>query len=107
VRYAGWIIGGMYILDGLVSLLGGHRAIQWTKSNLGPSLPASWNRVLDEMDTADESLITTWGINNLIAGVSIVLVTSFTGGEEKRARLQPPEYAEQPTEAAIAVPVEA
>ncbi|HOS43394.1 MAG TPA: hypothetical protein PK794_06870 [Armatimonadota bacterium] len=73
MRMVGWVLGGLYALDGLVALVGGRRATRWADRAVGSKLPRRVRRVLHMGDL----LTRTWGANNLLAGLGLLAVAAL------------------------------
>jgi hypothetical protein len=69
----GWILGGLYALDGLAALVGGRKASRWLARTVGRKLPRKMRGVFHMGDTATR----TWGVNNLLAGLGMLVVATL------------------------------
>lgn len=73
MRRLGWILGGLFLLDGLVALIGGRRSVKWANAKLSRRLPRSLGKTLREATHADKRVIRAWGINQVIAGIGMTM----------------------------------
>jgi hypothetical protein len=85
MRSLGWILGGLYALDGLVALLRGEQVMQWADRSLAPKLPARWARMVKQSKPLEPALIRAWGVNNLLAGLGMLLVATSMRSRMRRA----------------------
>jgi hypothetical protein len=74
MRYVGWILGGLYALDGLAALVGGRKATRWADRAVGEKMPRRVRRLFHMGDT----LTRTWGANNLLAGLGLLAVAALS-----------------------------
>lgn len=73
MRKIGWILGGLFLLDGLIALIGGMRSVKWMDTRLSKRLPKRLGKTLHEASKADRRVLRAWGVNQLIAGVGMTL----------------------------------
>lgn len=73
MRLLGWTLGGLFLLDGLIALIGGKRSVKWADQKLSKRLPKPLGKTLHEATRADKRVIRAWGINQLIAGIGMTL----------------------------------
>ncbi|GEM_PF-6067416 len=73
MRKLGWILGGLFLLDGLVALIGGKRSVKWMDTRLSKRLPRRLGRTLHQAGKADRRVLRAWGINQIIAGIGMTL----------------------------------
>ena len=71
----GWILGGLYAVDGLIALVGGRRVMKWADRRFGRRLPSKWAHLLKQGTNVKPGVLTAWGINNLLAGMGMLAVT--------------------------------
>lgn len=102
MRTAGMIIGGLFLLDGLTALCCGKSAVSWANRRLGNRLPGGVRRFMRETEEVDNRIITTWGINNTIAGASIMLASMLLPCTCEREQEAPEEKAEAGIEEEVA-----
>ncbi len=79
MRYLGWSLGGLFLVDGLFSLLGKRDLIKMLNSSLGNKLPKPINKSLKKATNVNDSAFTAMGINNLIAGLGLLVVSTLSG----------------------------
>ncbi len=77
MRYVGWALGGFFLLDALVDLVGGPRAMRGLRHGLAERLPAPMGRALNAMTDVNPTALRTMGALNLLAGAGMVLLTLF------------------------------
>jgi hypothetical protein len=86
MRYVGWVLGGLFLVDGLLGLIGKKDLVKRFNSTVGKRLPDPVEDKLNKATDINDTAITAMGINNLIAGVGMVLVATLTGGRRKGLR---------------------
>lgn len=79
MRYVGWILGGLFLADGLLSLIGKRDLVARVNSAVGKKLPGKVEAKLNKATDVSDTALSMMGINNLIAGVGMVLVSTLTG----------------------------
>jgi hypothetical protein len=77
MRTLGWALGGFFLLDALVDLLGGEGAMRGLRRGLADRLPAPVGHALADMTDVNPTALRTMGVLNLLAGVGLVLLTLF------------------------------
>lgn len=75
MRTAGMILGGLFLVDGLMALCCGKSAARWVNNTFGKSVPGGVREVMKQTEKVDDRVLTSWGINNTIAGTAILLTS--------------------------------
>ena len=79
MRLLGWILGALFTLDGLTSLIGGRKILKWAGKTVGRKLPHQVHGWFN----MDDVTTRTWGVNNVLAGLSLVAIAA-TGARRRR-----------------------
>ena len=79
MRILGWVLGGLFLTDGVLALTKRQELIKWTNSRIGKRLPGRVEDKLKKATNVNDTALTMMGINNLIAGAGMVLVASLVG----------------------------
>ncbi|HEY3376927.1 MAG TPA: hypothetical protein VGL77_05470 [Armatimonadota bacterium] len=86
MRYLGLFLGGLFLTDGLLSIIGRKDLVERLNRSVGKRLPDPVNKTLKKATDVNDTALTALGINNLIAGAGMVLVSSLVGLGRTRAR---------------------
>ncbi|MHB9132083.1 MAG: hypothetical protein ACYDBB_13495 [Armatimonadota bacterium] len=84
MRYVGWVLGGLFLVDGLVAVVGKRDWMRKVNSAVGSVLPHDAKHAMMKAANVSDEATMAMGINNLIAGTSLVLVSALTGGGHRR-----------------------
>lgn len=84
MRYVGWILGGVYLLDGILALSRKRAMVKKVGATVMKRLPDRMERTVKRMTNVNDTAMTAMGINNIIAGTGMVLVASLVGAGRKR-----------------------
>jgi len=79
MRIFGWIFGGLFLLDGMLALIGKRALVKRLDTRIGRRLPARIGRKLHRATALNNTAVTAWGINNVLAGVGMLLVAALVG----------------------------
>jgi hypothetical protein len=79
MRILGWLLGGLLLTDGLLSLIGKRDLVCQLNSAVGNRLPAPVGETLKKATDVNPTALTAMGINNLVAGTGMVLVSTLIG----------------------------
>lgn len=79
MRYVGWVLGGLFLVDGLFALIGKRDLLKWANTAVGKRLPNPVEKTLKKATHVNNTTLTTMGINNLVAGAGMLLVSTLTG----------------------------
>jgi hypothetical protein len=80
MRYVGWTLGGLFLVDGLVALFGKQDFIKLLSEKMGKKLPAPVHKTLKRASSVNDTAMAGMAINNVIAGTGMVLVATLSGG---------------------------
>ena len=86
MRILGWVLGALFLTDGLLALINKRPLLKEVNLNVGRSLPEPVGKTLKKASDVNETARAAMGINNLIAGAGMVLVASLIGWGRHRAR---------------------
>jgi cytoplasmic iron level regulating protein YaaA (DUF328/UPF0246 family) len=84
MRYLGWVLGGLFLTDGLLGLIGKRDLIKRLNSSVGKKLPSKVGNTLNQATNINDTAVKAMGINNVIAGAGMVLVATLTGLRRRR-----------------------
>lgn len=87
MKKLGWLLGGIYLVNGIIDLFGGEKAMKWMRSVMAKRLPSPVGHGLRKMTDLNPTALRTMGILNLLGGVGMVLVTATAGARRHRRML--------------------
>ncbi len=82
MRYVGWTLGGLFLVDGLLALIGKQDFVKLISNTVGKKLPAPVTKTLKRAGSVNDTAMTGMAINNVIAGTGMVLVATLAGGHK-------------------------
>lgn len=83
MRLFGRVLGALYLLDGLLAVFGGKRAVDWFNATIGRYLPKGMQQRMVHVTDVNRSAITAMGIGNVIAGAGMFLAASAGAGKQR------------------------
>lgn len=87
MRFLGLALGGLFLTDGLLSVIGKKALIKRINSKVGKRLPNKMESKLVKATDVNNTAVTAMGINNIIAGAGMVLVATLVGlGKARQAK---------------------
>ncbi len=86
MKKLGLILGGIYLVNGVIDLLGGEHAMKWMHSTMAKRLPAPVGNSLRKMTELNPTALRTIGVLNLLGGIGMVLASATAGMEAPRRR---------------------
>jgi len=75
MRNWGWILGGLFVADGIIALVGGPRLLKWSYKKYGKQAPKHLARQLKEAQDLGPAMTGAWGVNNVVAGLGMLALT--------------------------------
>ena len=79
MRVFGWILGGLFLAEGVMSLVWKKDLVVRLNAAVGKKLPDPVEKTLKKATDMNSTAIKAQGINNLIAGAGMVLVSTLLG----------------------------
>jgi len=86
MKKLGWILGGIYLVNGIIDLVGGKHAMKWMHHKMARKLPHPVGKALKRMTEVNPVALRTMGILNLVGGTGLVLATAVAAGLPMRRR---------------------
>lgn len=84
MRHWGWILGGLFVVDGIIALVGGPRLLKWSYTKYGKKVPKHLAHQLKEAQNLGPAMTGAWGVNNVVAGLGMLALTL---SQRRHARL--------------------
>ena len=84
MRNLGWILGGLFLADGIIALVGGPRIMKWSYQKFGKKAPKRLARQMKEAQDIAPGMMGAWGINNVLAGLGMLALTLLLGHRAAR-----------------------
>jgi len=75
MRLFGLILGGLFVADGAIALVGGRRIMKWSYEKFGKKTNGRLARTLKHGARVEPGMLTAWGINNMLAGMGMLALT--------------------------------
>lgn len=81
MRYLGWILGGLWMADGITAVAARRSAWQWTRRALAPKLAGKG--VPKDEAVIEQRMVLAMGITNILAGAGMAALASTLGRKKK------------------------
>lgn len=86
MRILGWVLGGLFLTDGLLSIIAKRDLIKVVNTSMGKRLPNRVENKLRKATDVNTTALTAKGIHNLVAGTGMVLIASLIGMRRAAAK---------------------
>jgi len=85
MRNWGWILGGLFVADGIIALTGGRRMMKWSYDKFGKKTHGRLAGALKEGAHMQPGVLKAWGVNNMLAGMGMLALALLS---QRRRRVQ-------------------
>jgi hypothetical protein len=77
MRYIGLVLGGLFLADGLLSLVRKQPLLRVVSESAGDNIPRRAQRSIEKATDMNGHAMMAQGINNTIAGAGMLLLATF------------------------------
>jgi hypothetical protein len=79
MRMFGWVLGGIYVIDGVLGLVMKANRIRKMQHTMWKRVPSKIGRTMEKATAMNDVTLKAWAINNLIAGLGLVTISTLAG----------------------------
>lgn len=87
MRIFGWLLGGLLLADGILAIMKKRDLIKTVTHKVGDKLPSPLSRTLRKATDINDTARKAMAINNLLAGMGMLLVSTLTGWHRMKQRV--------------------
>ncbi|MHB0937080.1 MAG: hypothetical protein ACYC6A_11895 [Armatimonadota bacterium] len=75
MRKWGWILGGLFVADGVIALVSGRRILNWAEKKARKLPRGRLAKLMKQGRQIQPGMLKAWGINNVLAGLGMLAIT--------------------------------
>jgi len=80
MRIFGWVLGGLFLVDGVLALAAKRDVMKVVNVAIGRKLPHPVSKTLRKVTDVNDTALRAMGINNVLAGAGMLVLSTLVGG---------------------------